>query len=174
MENQFGFSKGLCTDMAVLKLVNWVNDGFEAGPLPAAVFFDMRRAFDTVDHSGLIQVLDSIGVKGSNLEWFSSYVHDWYQIVQNGSFLSSKKKIECGVPQGSILGPLLFIIFIDRVKYKLSEAGVILFANDTLLFLALPLLDDLYNKIHDAVPEFLTFSQQNLLTRNVSNSKLFS
>ena len=109
-------------------------------------------------------------MRGSNLEWFSSYLHDRYQIVQNGSFLSSKKKIECGVPQGSILGPLLFIIFIDRMKHYLSEAGVILFADDTLLFLAAPSLDVLYNKIHNAVSEFLTFCQQILLTLNFSKT----
>ena len=66
----------------------------------------------------------------------------------------------------SILGPLRFIIFIDRLKHYLSEANVILFADDTLLFLAAPSLDVLYNTIHNTVSEFLTFSQQNLLTLN--------
>ena len=92
MENQFGFRKGLSTDIAVLTLVNWINDAFEAGLLPAAVFLDMRKPFDTVDHSGLIQALASIGVKGSSLEWFSSYLHDRYQIVENGSFFIFKKE----------------------------------------------------------------------------------
>ena len=133
-------------------------------------FWIWKKTFDTVDHPGLIQVLALIGVRGSSLEWFSSYLNDRYQIVQNGSFLCSKKKIECRVPQGSILGPLLFIIFIDWMKHYLSEANVILFADDTLLFLAAPLLDVLYNTIHNAVSEFLTFSQQNLLTLNFSKT----
>ena len=64
MEYQFGFRKGLSTGMAVLKLVDWINDVFEAGLIPAAVFLDMRKAFDMVDHPGLIQVPASSGVRG--------------------------------------------------------------------------------------------------------------
>ena len=67
--------------MAVLKSVDWINDAFEIGVIPAAVCLDMKEAFDTVDHSELILALDSIGVKGSSMVWFSSYLHIRYQIV---------------------------------------------------------------------------------------------
>ena len=101
IEIQFWFRKGLSTDMAVLKLVDYIKYASEADLIPAAVFLDMRIAFGTVDHSELIQALDSIGVKGSRLEWFSSYLHNRYQIVQNGSVSSSEKKTECGVNPGT-------------------------------------------------------------------------
>ena len=78
--------------MAVLKLVDWINDAYEAGLIPAAEFLNMRKTFNMVDHTDLIQALALIGVKGSSLEWLSSYLHNWYQIVKEWIIFIFKKE----------------------------------------------------------------------------------
>ena len=106
INTQFGFRKKLSTEMATIKLVDWVNTSFEAGLIPAALFLDLKKAFDTIDHKQLLLELEKIGVTGKSLSWFESYLSDRKQVVVNGCFTSEASTITCGVPQGSILGPL--------------------------------------------------------------------
>ena len=117
IETQFGFRKGYQIYMAALKMVDWISDTFETGLIPQDAFWTWKNR----SIRWVIQVLDSIAAKGSSLEWFSLYLHIWYQIVHIGSSLSSKKKIERGVPQGSKLGPFLFFILNDRLKHWVPE-----------------------------------------------------
>ena len=152
--------------MATIKLVDWVNTSFEAGLIPAALFLDLKKAFDTIDHKQLLLELEKIGVTGKSLSWFESYLSDQKQVVVNGCFTSEASTITCGVPQGSILGTLLFLTFIDRIKYYLSEDGIILFADDTLLLVAAPSVDLLFDKMIKAMTEFIEWADFNLLTLN--------
>jgi len=170
INTQFGFRKKMSTEMATIKLVDWVNTSFEAGLIPAALFLDLKKAFDTIDHKQLLLELEKIGVTGKSLSWFESYLSDRKQVVVNGCFTSEASTITCGVPQGSILGPLLFLIFIDRIKYYLSEAGIILFADDTLLFVAAPSVDLLFDKMIKAMTEFIEWADFNLLTLNYNKT----
>ncbi|CAB4029264.1 Hypothetical predicted protein, partial [Paramuricea clavata] len=96
-----------------------------------AIFVDLRKAFDTVDHSLLLAKLESYGVVESELEWFSSYVNDRSQIVTFQNMQSLPCNISSGVPQGSILGPLLFVLFINDLPAAVQQRNVMMYADDT-------------------------------------------
>ena len=97
-------------------------------------FLDFSKAFDTVDHNILLQKLSLYGIRGTALDWFQSYFTNRYQFVTYNGESSERKKVKCGVPQGSILGPLLFLIYINDLADVCKCSLPILFADDTNLF----------------------------------------
>ena len=136
-KKQFGFQKKYSTEHALLELVNEISDSFENHKYTLGVFIDLSKAFDTVDHNILISKLKQYGVTGTNLNWFENYLAGRKQCVTFDGKLTTTKQIECGVPQGSILGPLLFLIYVNDL-YKTSKLlDFILFADDTNLFYSL-------------------------------------
>lgn len=130
---QFGFRAGLSTIDAVEKLTDVILDGFSAGGYTGVTLCDLSKAFDTVDHSVLCSKLEHYGVHGKALELMRSYLSGREQFVYVNGRSSQSLRLEYGVPQGSVLGPLLFIIMINDLSYNLS-AGVICYADDTTLF----------------------------------------
>ena len=95
------------------------------------IFLDLKKAFDTVDHNLLLTKLEYIGVQIEALEWFRSYLSDRSQRVYVNGVLSDKEAIKCGVPQGSILGPLLFLIFINDLSTVAEFATTRMYADDS-------------------------------------------
>ena len=112
------------------------------------VFFDLSKAFDRVWHEGLIYKLRLFGINGSLLAWFQNYLSDRQQRVVLGGKLSAWKPISAGVPQGSVLGPLLFLIFIDDLA-KLIQSSKKLFADDTSIYRILKIEHDFRVLCHD-------------------------
>ena len=98
------------------------------------VFFDLSKAFDTINHDILIQKLYHYGVRGVTLDWFKSYLANRFQFVNISGVSSQTELITCGVPQGSIIGPLLFLIYINDIVSSSDLLSFILFADDTNLF----------------------------------------
>ena len=135
-DNQFGFRKGRSTHMALMILMDKIAKSLENGELVIGVFLDFSKAFDTVNHDVLLQKLQHYGIRGSALKWFQSYLSDRCQYVTYNGQESSKKAINCGVPQGSILGPLLFIIYINDLSNVCNHMMSLLFADDTNLFVS--------------------------------------
>ena len=99
------------------------------------LFLDFSKAFDTVNHEILFMKLEHYGVRGSSLDLFKSYLNGRKQFVEYNGVSSSKSTIVCGVPQGSILGPLLFLVYINDLAHASDKIFSILFADDSNLFL---------------------------------------
>ena len=132
-KNQFGFQKGHSTEHAILQLVDQISNRFEKNLFTLCVFIDLSKAFDTVDHDIHICKLNS-GVRGNNLKWFESYLHNRKQFISFNNRNTSFADIKCGVPQGSILEPLLFLIYANDLNRASDILDPIMFADNTNLF----------------------------------------
>ena len=110
---QFGFRNNHSQELALLYLVDKISNALDNGECVLGLFLDFSKAFDTVNHDILLTKLEYLGIRGIPLEWFKSYLADRRQYVIYNDIKSSCKTITCGVPQGSILGPLLFLLYIN-------------------------------------------------------------
>ena len=132
-ENQYGFRKLRSTEQAAIQFTDNIKKKVNEGKLVGSIFIDLTKAFDTLSHSKLLSKLSSYGIKNNELHWFTDYLFNRSQCVQFKNALSSEEKVTCGVPQGSIVGPLLFIIFFNDFNTCLKHSKVIKYADDTVI-----------------------------------------
>ena len=158
LNSQYGFRKNHSTEYAALEFVDRIAKDLEAKKVPLSVFIDLSKAFDTLDHGILLKKLKYYGIKGTALKWFESYLSNRQQMVNYDGTLSVKLNLSTGVPQGSILGPLLFIIYMNDIVGASALFHDILFADDTSListlckfFIHVPQGTNDYNKINLAI-----------------------
>ena len=132
-DSQYGFRKHHSTELAAIELVDRIHKEIDQNKIPFSVFLDLSKAFDTLDHSILLNKLQYYGITGTALDWFRSYLTERYQYVDYNGASSGMRLLTTGVPQGSILGPLLFIIYMNDVHTVSDNLNFILYADDTTL-----------------------------------------
>ena len=171
--SQYGFRDNCSTQHAILDILNKIQSKIDAKLFSCGIFIDLKKAFDTVDHSILLQKLNHYGVRGIINTWFSSYLSKRSQSTQIGSTVSNKEEMVCGVPQGSVLGPLLFLIYVNDI-YRCSQIfDFYLFADDTNLLYSNKDLKDLETVVNDELIKVGDWLDANKLSLNTSKSNFF-
>ena len=170
-QEQCGFRKGRSTVDSIVNLTNAIFNSINNHEACMAVFIDLKKAFDTINHTILISKLEYMGIGGNLLLWVTNYLHDRSQRTLANNSLSNPLTITCGVPQGSILGPLFFIAYINDVKDYLNDSEFGLYADDTVLFSHADNKNLLQLKLQDKLKSFHEWSLKNALTINILKTK---
>ena len=168
---QYGFRRGRNTTQAAVRLTNFITISFAEKKYGACFFLDLRKAFDIVDHSILKMKLFHNGFRGKIYNYLASYISNRRQYVQVGNYKSEELIITKGVPQGSMIGPLLFNIFINDIVEAVG-VDVVLFADDAAFFVSALTLPALYEKIRILFNNLSNYLKRNKLIPNLDKSKL--
>ena len=171
-KNQFGFRKNHSTYMPIMLIQDYITKALEKNDLVVGIFLDLSKAFDTVDHKILVQKLNMIGFRGVTLKMLKSYLMERTQIVQIKGVNSSQREVKIGVPQGSILGPLLFIIYINDIVHIEIGGQIMLYADDTALFFKHKDQETLQYITNMALSKVTNWLKANYLTINTSKTLL--
>ena len=132
---QSGFRPKHSTMSALIQMCDHWLENMDNGMLNGVVFLDIRKAFDSIDHSILLKKMnEQFGIDGTELKWFESYLTKRQQVCFVNGHTSSPRQITCGVPQGSILGPLLFLLYINDMPKCLKSTTPCVYADDTEIF----------------------------------------
>ena len=168
--HQFGFQPKKSTSHAILDLTFKISEAQKKNQNCCAIFLDLAKAFDTVDHSILLGKLSKLGIRGPMLEWFRSYLTSRHQCVSIEGKLSTPLKMNYGVPQGSVLGPLLFLLYINDISSSSNSFLYTLFADDTCLVAKHEDLDQLQTLVNKELDKISDWLVNNKLSLNVSKS----
>ena len=165
-ENQSGFRLNHSTETTLLHLTNSWLANMDKGLINGVVFLDLKKAFDTVDHTILLSKLERCGVRGTPLRWFQSYLFQRKQVCKINNTVSNETDICCGVPQGSNLGPLLFLVYINDLPNCLQTTEGSMFADDTNLSCKGQTSADVEYKLNNDLKNIRKWLISNKLTLN--------
>ena len=166
------FERATLQEHAVIALTDHIRRSMDQGMLTGSVFIDLRKAFDTVDHCLLMEKLQGYGVNNKELDWFSDYLQNREQFVQFGSAFSEPGSASVGVPQGSILGPLLFVLFIYDLPNTTVRCNILMYADDTVLFFSVKEVGDIERVLNMELKLIHIWLQKNKLLLNIIKTEV--
>ena len=169
-DNQFGFRKNNSTSFALMQITEKIKETIENKKFGCGIFIDLRKAFDTVNHKILLKKLEHYGIRGIALNWFTSYLFNRKQFVFHNGESSNLQPITCGVPQGSVLGPLLFLLYINDLPKISNIFQFYLFADDTNIYYEAENLDKLELTINKELKKLHTWLIVNRLSLNINKT----
>ena len=169
-KNQFGFRKKCSTAHSLIEITEKIKESIDSGNFGCGIFIDLKKAFDTVNHTILLQKLEHYGIRGTILKWFESYLTDRKQYVFYNGVSSDMKTVTCGVPQGSVLGPLLFLIYINDLPNISDKLQFFLFADDTNIYYESKDLKILEKTVNEELKKLSLWLNLNRLALNVGKT----
>ena len=169
-EQQYGFQPNKSTESAVTTLTDHILTQMDNNKFTIGIFLDFSKAFDTVDHQILLRKLENCGIKGTSLAWFQSYLNNRKQFVHLNNEFSEWLQIKCGVPQGSILGPILFLLYINDIINSSKLLKFVLFADDSTLYASHSDLNYLISSVNQEITYVKQWIDANKLTLNVKKT----
>lgn len=169
-KNQYGFRQNHSTYMAIQDMYSKISQAIDNQEYAVGIFVDLSKAFDTINHDILLQKLQHYGIRGLALKWFRDYLTNRKQYVCYNNVSSSFMNVTCGVPQGSILGPLLFILYINDIVNCSSMLYFILFADDTNIFFASKSHSDLMKIVNEELLKLSDWFRANKLSLNAKKT----
>ena len=169
---QFGFRTQYSTVHSLISVTEEIKSLLDTGHLVAGLFLDLRKAFDTVNHNILLYKLNNYGFRGNSNKLLKSFLYNRTQFVSINGFNSEILNVKCGIPQGSTLGPLLFLIYINDFRFCLKNSSVSHFADDICITQASKDVSSLEVTLNSDLLNVTDWLNANRLSLNVTKSKL--
>lgn len=170
INNQFGFRKNHTTTMALLHAIETCYREIDKNNYVLGIFFDLQKAFDTVDHNILLDKLQNYGIRGLMHKWITSYLSHRKQFTVVNDCHSQTCELSCGIPQGSVLGPLLFILYVNDIQNAVPDAQLELFADDTNMFKVGSNLSTLQTEANNDLSKLQEWFLANKLSINIDKT----